>query len=358
MTYTEQTSHSLQLQGRQLMLQGFPVLAMPDAQQAVKYFSLNPFLPTARNRCPLDCAYCVCHQDRAWHHHPEQFADTDLPDDLLEQLLDYLFATPEGQNGAPISLCDYSDPFIAVHRERVLTLLQALIDRQASSLVYITTKAHPGLAYLTQLKAILARPHALRVTVFVSLPPLKPGYEKVSIADRVRLIQDLVRLGIPCCWYLRPLVEEWFDEELMWQLARSLVPHIQDHIILSGIVMSDDIAAYLEQQELLVPQWDLANAGRKQPLSSEFEAKLRHILHQVAEELDITLGPVMGHRLCGTNGNHAYGCLMCAQQQRYCQLFQLYHYGETITAKDHQRLKQVLQDQQDSRPSFTEQAIP
>lgn len=75
-------------------------------------------------------------------------------------------------------------------------------------MVYITTKVHPGEAYLERLKATLAKPHALRPTVFVSLPPLKLGYEEVSIAGRVRLLQDLVWLGILGCWYLRPLVEE------------------------------------------------------------------------------------------------------------------------------------------------------
>ena len=50
----------------------------------------------------------------------------------------------------------------------------------------------------------------------------------------------------------------------------------------------------------------------------------------------------MGHRLCGTNGSHAYGCLMCGKKDRYCQLFQLHHYGETIEAADNQKLKELL----------------
>ena len=47
-----------------------------------------------------------------------------------------------------------------------------------------------------------------------------------------------------------------------------------------------------------------------------------------------------------TNGNHAYGCLICAKQNRYCQLFQIQNYGETITVEDNQRLKQTLRQQQ------------
>ena len=121
------------LQGSQVFLQGFPVLGLPDEGRAVKYFSLNPFLPDARNRCPLECAYCVCHQDRQWHHHPEQYSDAETPPGLLSALLDRIFATAEGQKGFPISLCDYSDPFIPVHQPRVLSILEALIEREAAS---------------------------------------------------------------------------------------------------------------------------------------------------------------------------------------------------------------------------------
>lgn len=328
------------------MLHGFPVLGMPDEQRAVKYFSLNPFLPDVQNRCPLECAYCVCHQDHGWHHHPEQFSDLSVTEDLLPLLLDEIFATPEGQSGFPISLCDYSDPFIPAHRQRVITILNTLIDRDITNMVYITTKVHPGEAFLNQLQSILSRPNALRVTVFVSLPPLQPGYEQVSTESRIKLLKDLSRLKIPCCWYLRPLVEQWFDEALMWHFARSLVAHIPHHIILSGIVMSAEIEAVLSQQQLIVPEWNTQQPGRKQNLTPEFEARVRSILQQVAQEQGVTLGAVMGHRLCGTNGNHAYGCLICAKQNRYCQLFQLDHYGETIQTADNQRLKELLRQQQ------------
>ncbi|AVH63124.1 hypothetical protein [Nostoc sp. 'Peltigera membranacea cyanobiont' N6] len=342
MNTDKNTASEITLQGSQYMLHGFPVLGIPDDERAVKYFSLNPFLPNAQNRCPIECAYCVCHQDRDWHHYPQNFQDVLAPIDLLDILLDRIFATQEGQKGFPISLCDYSDPFIPAHRERVLSILDALIERKAANIVYITTKVHPGQSFLERLKTTLEQPHSLRVTVFVSLPPLKPGYEQASIQSRVQLLQDLVKLGIPCCWYLRPLVEQWFDEALMWQLARTLLPHISHHVILSGLVMSEEIEASLLKQELIVPEWDRTQPGRKEYLSLEFESKLRSILSTVASEQNTSLGPVMGHRLCGTNGNHAYGCLICAKQNRYCQLYQLHHYGETIAAEDNQRLKTLL----------------
>jgi DNA repair photolyase len=345
MASNQKSTPAILLQDSQYMLHGFPVLGTPDEKRAVKYFSLNPFLPDEQNRCPVECSYCVCHQDSNWHHHPEHFNKAIAPSDLLEQLLDLIFATPEGQRGFPISLCDYSDPFIGAHRERVLAILDALIDRKATNMVYITTKVHPGVAYLERLKAILDRPHSLRVTVFVSLPPLKKGYEQASIEGRVQLLKDLVKLGIPCCWYLRPLVEEWFDEELMWKLSRDLLGHVAHHVILSGLVMSQEIEESLLNLGLVVPGWDRQQAGSKQLLSFEFEAKLRSILKTVATELNIELGPVMGHRLCGTNGNHAYGCLLCGKQDRYCQLFQLHHYGETIEAEDNQLLKILLREQ-------------
>jgi DNA repair photolyase len=294
----------------------------------------------------LACAYCVCHQDHGWHHHPEQFVNQPTANDLIDALLDQVFATDEGQAGFPISLCDYSDPFIPVHRARVLSILNALIDRNASNMVYITTKVHPGLRFLQQLQATLARPNALRVTVFVSLPPLKACYEQVSVAGRVRLLQDLARLGIPCCWYLRPLVEEWFDEDQLLSLARQLLPHIGQHVILSGIVMSEEIETMLTAQQLVIPAWDRNQPGRKLPLAPAFEQHIRQILQSVATEQRVELGPVMGHRLCGTNGNHAYGCLICAKQDRYCQLFQLHHYGSTVESIDNQRLKETLRRQQ------------
>ncbi|MBN3887926.1 MAG: hypothetical protein HWQ43_01665 [Nostoc sp. JL31] len=39
-----------------------------------------------------------------------------------------------------------------------------------------------------------------------------------------------------------------------------------------------------------------------------------------------------------------YGCLICGKQNRYCQLFQLHHYGETIATEDNQRLKTLLRE--------------
>ncbi len=57
------TQNTLQHIDSQWMVAGFPVLGLPDETRSVKYFSLNPFLPNPQNRCPLECAYCVCHQD-------------------------------------------------------------------------------------------------------------------------------------------------------------------------------------------------------------------------------------------------------------------------------------------------------
>ena len=337
---------ALVCEGSQIFLKGFPVLGLPDSHRAVKYFSLNPFLPDQTNRCPLECAYCVCHQDESWHHHPEVFRGVPAPAPLLDQLLDIILGSPEGQRGFPISLCDYSDPFIPAQRERVLAILDRLIDRGAANLVYITTKAHPGSRFLARLRDTLARPNALRPTVFVSLPPLKPGYERVSVQARVRLIKDLVQLGIPCCWYLRPLTEPWYDEELMWELARELVPHVGHHVVLSGVVMSEEIEAQLLARGLAAPAWDRGAPGRKIYLAPAFEQRLRGILRTVAQQQGLELGPVMGHRLCGTNGNYAYGCLTCAKQERYCQLFQLHHYGAPVARADHGRVTRLLREQQ------------
>ncbi|NJM47657.1 MAG: hypothetical protein HC860_17060 [Alkalinema sp. RU_4_3] len=85
----------LVLEGSQWMLAGFPVLGMPDEGRSTKYFSLNPFVPNQENRCPLECAYCVCHQDAGWHQHPERFSAVVPEEDLLGQLLDRILATPK-----------------------------------------------------------------------------------------------------------------------------------------------------------------------------------------------------------------------------------------------------------------------
>ncbi len=142
----------LKKHGSQYLLQGFPVLGMPDKEREVKYFSLNPFLPDERNRCPLDCSDCVCHQDSHWHHRPGAFTNQSIPRNLIADLLDIIYQTEEGQKGHPISLCDYSDPFIPVHKPRVLKILRQLIQRSAISMIYITTKVHPGLNFLQELR--------------------------------------------------------------------------------------------------------------------------------------------------------------------------------------------------------------
>lgn len=185
----------------------------------------------------------------------------------------------------------------------------------------------------------------MRPTVFVSLAPLKPGYELVSVEQRVRLLKELTALNVPCCWYLRPLAEEWFDADLLRRLARELLPHVSHHVILSGVVMSDAIAANLGSRRLDIPDWDQSQPGRKRHLSSAFEQRVRRILASVADEMGVSLGPVMGHRLCGTNGNYAYGCLSCARQDRYCKQFQLRSYGDTVEHQDHRRLTQLLWQQ-------------
>ena len=315
--------------GSQYLLAGFPVLGLPDEERGTKYFSLNPYLPNENNRCPLQCRYCVCHQDSAWHHHPARFDQLHPPADLNEILLDRIFATREGEAGVPISLCDYSDPFIRAHRDRVLDLLASLIERDASNLVYITTKMHPGLQYLHRLCGTLARSKRLRITVFVSLPPLKQDLELVSIENRVRLIKDLSSLGIPTCWYLRPMTPEWFDDDLLSHLARELLPVVAPHVILSGLILAPEIEASLRMRNLPVPR---KLAPRKQ-LDPKFEHYVRARLAQLADELDIDLGPVMGHRLCGTNANHAYGCLQCGKQARYCQLYQQHRFGSIVNRR-------------------------
>ncbi len=291
------------------LLKGFPVLHWPEQEHNVNYFSLNPFLPTQQNRCPLDCGYCVCHQDGQWHHHPEQFTDTEVPEDLVNQLLDQIFTAADGISGFPISFCDYSDPLLPVHQHRLLTTIRALIARDATNMLYITTKFHPGRAFLEALRATLDTPHHLRPTVFVSLAPLKPGYERVSVEKRIELIQDLVRLGIPCCWYLRPLTAEWFDEAQLWSLARQLLPFVAEHTILSGVTMSAAIETSLTEHHLLVPTWEQAHAGVKQEMVPELEQRVRTILREVARELGLTLGPVMAHRVCGVQGNNGYACV-------------------------------------------------
>jgi DNA repair photolyase len=325
--------------GSQYLFDGFSVLGMPDEKRAVKYFSLNPFLPDSNNRCPLGCAYCVCHQDSQWHHNPTYYNGKHLPNSMLENLLDLILQSEEGLAGFPISLCDYADPFIPSHQARVLGIISSLMQRNATNMIYITSKYHPGVKYLDKLKKILELNNSLRLTVFVSLPPIKPGYEKVSVEKRIELLHDLSQREIPCCWYLRPLTEAWFDQDLMWRLCRELLPVVFNHVILSGLVMSDEVAKNIKNEGLVLPKWLPEESGKKQLLSPDFEAKIRGILNTVAQQLQIDLGPVMSHRLCGTNGNHAYGCLHCSKNDRYCQLFQLHHFDQTANSELNQNMK-------------------
>jgi DNA repair photolyase len=284
--------------------------------------------------------------DESWHHHPEKFAEGIDSNRLIENLIDLILATNEGKRGFPISICDYSDPFLKVHREHTLAIIDALIARGANNMVYITTKVHPGKKFLVELAQRFKEQNALRLTVFVSLPPIKREYEPVSIKQRVQLIKDLKALNLPVCWYLRPLVEDWYDEMLLEELCSELIPVLPDHIILSGLVMSKEIEHSLERAGLKAPSWKLENSGQKQPLSEEFETTVRSVIESMANKLGVNLGPIMGHRLCGTNGNHAYGCLVCGKNDRYCQLFQTHYFGSNKYADLNQqiKIKQVVDD--------------
>mgnify|MGYP000046390218 CR=1 FL=1 len=91
-------------------------------------------------------------------------------------------------------------------------------------MVYITTKINPGEHYLKKLASFVKNNTQIKITVFVSLAPLKKGIESVSISQRVALLKSLVKLEIPCCWYLRPLNETWYDEQLLHSLGNELIP--------------------------------------------------------------------------------------------------------------------------------------
>jgi len=226
-----------------------------------------------------------------------------------------------GQKGIPISLCDYSDPFLPVHQAQVLEILNSLSDLGASNMIYITTKINPGEHYLNKLAAWVKNNTNVKITVFVSLAPLKKGIESVSIPQRVALLKSLVKLGIPCCWYLRPLNETWYDEQLLYKLANELIPIVGKNILLSNLIMSQEIEDNLNIHQLPIPKWNKKEAGKKILLSEKFEQHIRNILDTLAEKTKTNIGPIMGHRLCGVNGHHHYSCQHCNKNDRFCQLF-------------------------------------
>lgn len=307
--------------GREWQLEGFPVLRLPDPATDVKYFSVNPFLPDQTNRCPLECRYCICHKDDSWHHHPERFVEQPEALELIPILVDKILATEQGALGIPISICDFSDPFVPAHKFHSLAILRELGRRKAKNIVYLTTKAHPGTVYLKELKRVVDDFPTLHVIVYVSLSPLIKGIELVSIDSRKKLLRDLFQLGIQACWYLRPLHPDWFDEHVFDSLAEDLLPTVGPNILLSSLAISDEIETNLKSNNIPVPAWDRAQQGSKMPLSEQFEAEIRKRLGYWAKKLNLDIGPVMGHRICGANGYHAYPCLHCDKNDRYCKMF-------------------------------------
>lgn len=314
--------------GNELLIDDFPVLSMPDKGKDLKYFSINPFLPDKTNRCPLDCQYCICHKDDRWHHHPEKYLTQPEEEWLVPCLVEEILQSEEGKKGLPISLCDYSDPFLHTHLQHVLQILSTLKKKRAKNLIYITTKVNPGQRYLLEFAKLIKSFKYLKITVFVSLAPLVKGIEPVSIPQRVSLIQSLVELGIPCCWYLRPLHEMWYDEKLLFDLAEQVLPLVKENVLLSGLTMSQEIEEILVKHRLPVPSWERVKRVEKIPLSSVLEAHIRSVLASVANKLKIDIGPVMGHRLCGANGHHNYVCQHCDKNDRFCQYFKQTKFGQ------------------------------
>jgi hypothetical protein len=167
-----------------------------------------------------------------------------------------------------------------------------------SNPVYLTTKVHPGNLYLRALQARVAL-SKVPIAIFVSLPPIRDAYESVPFGTRVALLRALGELGLPSYWYLRPLVEEWFDEGRLRKLAATLLPVVQDRVILSSVVMSPEIAGALEARGLDVPPWDPSKASHKIEISPDFVRKVRRILEEEAARTAVNLGPVRQHRYCG-----------------------------------------------------------
>jgi len=295
---------------------GFPVLEMP--MQGKNYFSINPFLPDSLNRCPLGCLYCLSQKD-FWNKDYHIFNNKILPPNLIQTLVNYILDSKAGRKGFPIAVLDYSDPFLPIHQNRLLETIAALRHRNAVNIFYVTTKLHPGVNFLNKIKSSFLKSR-LKPVVLVSLSPLQPGLEKVSVSDRVRLIKDLVKLKIPSCWYIRPLVQEWFYHEMLTDLVHDIAPCIKNNIIISSLIMTKSIEENLIANDIDVPVWDDTMNGEKLLLPETFEKNVRSQIINIGKKVGINIDSILSHRICAANRYLNFACKVCQpQDRRFCQ---------------------------------------
>jgi DNA repair photolyase len=212
------------------------------------------------------------------------------------QILDSLEERADELRTLKLSLMDFADPFDPDLRPLLKDLLVGIDHRLPDQPVVLTTRLHPGRAFMDWLHERIGLP----VSLFVSLGDAAGGVRPVtSVTRRLRLLTDSAGRGLHTAMLLRPLVREW----TRWSALGELLRHAArtcDEVVLGGLQLSPQITTSLAVAGWPVPERPSDEHGG---VAAGFRSEVVLAASVMAPDL-----PVSEHRSCAVNRHRGLPC--------------------------------------------------
>jgi DNA repair photolyase len=202
--------------------------------------------------CVWDCAYCIQQKDRFFNQEAQKrvskakFNGREYsPEDVVSELM----VNPRVTSESPLVFYNFSDPFLPQNTADLVRTLKEMDSRKFTNPLGLITRTYVGDEVLDDLASL----DNLRKVVLVSYA----GYNDKRIESapnkkRVTLIRKLREREIPVLLYLRPVVQEWTEEDQFLRL-RDEVGEFLSGVIMSGLRLTPEIIAKIEERGLEVP---------------------------------------------------------------------------------------------------------
>jgi len=212
------------------------------AIQLKSWMAINPSIG-----CLWNCAYCIQHKDTFFNNlGPGKIKKIYSPKETISELLKNSRITSK----TPLTFYNFSDPFLPHNTKDLKTILLELDNKKFQNIVGFITKTLPDIETLE----VIAGLNYLRPLVLVSYA----GYqnkqlESAPIGQRINLLEELKKRGIPTLQYLRPIAREWLETD-HFKKTRDSVKGLIDGVVMSGIRITPEIAKNIQSRGLQVPK--------------------------------------------------------------------------------------------------------
>lgn len=215
--------------------------------QLKSWMAINPSFG-----CIWDCAYCIQHKDVFFDtsrykkvNHIKINGQRITSEDVVSEVL----TNPRINSKTPLTLYNFSDPFLPQNTEGLINILEELDERELKNPIGLITRTFVGDKILNR----ISRLRNVKPIVLVSYA----GYENKNIelapnSKRRDLIIKLHERGIPVLQYMRPMVREWIEEGQIERTRDKLGKYL-DGVVMSGIRLTPEIILNIEGKGLVVP---------------------------------------------------------------------------------------------------------